>query len=96
MAGKLSRMIGGRAYMRHDGEVDVAKKDRWVLVHVPEWSRDGWKSYKLFLDDAKARKKVWHLAHKDGRITGGAFITNLMENHPDALQWATWAIKECN
>lgn len=89
------RMIGGRLYKRHEGEVEQARSGKWILVLVPEWCRDGWSSFKLFLDDPKAKKRVWHLAVKDGRVTGGAFITHLQRYHPKALTWASQKMKEC-
>ena len=88
------RMIGGRRYKRYEGEVVHATDGRWMLVLVPEWCKDGWKSYKLFYDYKPAKKRIWHLAAKNGRVTGGIFITHLKQHHPDALYWATKILQE--
>ena len=88
------RMIGGRLYKQYEQERVIAKDGRWILVLVPEWCRDGWSSFKLFYDYKPARKRVWHLAAKAGRVTGGVFIAHLERNHPDALYWAKMMIKE--
>ena len=94
MAKKLMRRIGGKMYKRYPKEEIVARNGRWILVLVPEWSRDGWDSYKLFYDHKFAKKRVWHLAHKAGRITGGVFITHLEKHYPEALIWAREEIME--
>jgi hypothetical protein len=94
MADEHGRMIGGRFYKRFELESEYARRDRWLLVLVPEWCRDGWSSFKLFYDYKPARKRIWHLAVKNGRVTGGAFITNLEKHHPEALQWAIDQLKE--
>ena len=94
MAAGPDRMIGGRRYKRYEGEVVYAIDGRWVLVMVPEWSKDGWTSFKLFYDYKPAKKRIWHLAVKDGRVTGGIFITHLERNHPDALYLAKKMMKE--
>ncbi len=93
-AGEHGRVIGGRVYKRFENEQVFATDGRWLLVLVPEWCRDGWSSFKLFYDYKPARKRVWHLAVKNGRITGGVFITHLESNHPDALKWAKQQLKE--
>jgi len=94
MADGSDRVIGGRRYKRYEGEVIHAVDGRWMLVMVPEWCRDGWTSFKLFYDFKPAKKRIWHLAVKDGRVTGGIFLTHLQRNHPDALYWATKMMKE--
>jgi hypothetical protein len=94
MAAGPDRVIGGRRYKRYEGEVIHAIDGRWMLVMVPEWSKDGWTSFKLFYDYKPAKKRIWHLAVKDGRVTGGIFITHLERNHPDALYWAKKMMKE--
>ena len=84
----LTRKVGGRLYTRHPGEEVAGRWGRWILVHVPGWSRGGYQSYKLFLDRKAERRRVWHISVRDGLPYGGVFITHLAANHPDALQWA--------
>ena len=84
----LTRKVGGRLYTRHPGEEVAGRWGRWILVHVPSWSRGGYQSYKLFLDKKSERRRLWHVSVKNGLPYGGVFIAHLAANHPDALEWA--------
>lgn len=89
----LTRRVGGRLYTRHPGEEVAGRWRRWILVHVPSWSRGGYQSYKLFLDKKSERRRLWHISVKDGVPYGGVFIAHLAANHPDALEWAVYQME---
>jgi hypothetical protein len=88
--GEAVRVIGGRAFKRLESEVDIASNGPWLLVAVPQWSRDGWVSLKLFRD-AQARKRCWYLGCKDGLMARNSDAALLAAHHPEMVAW----IVEC-
>ena len=91
---RMTRKVAGRVYKRYPGEAVVGTDRKWILVHVPEWSRGGWQSFKLFLNDRVASRRLWHLAVCGGRVSGGEFVTHLTANYPSALDWAVSKMRE--
>lgn len=52
--------IGGRALKLNADEVELAAEGDWRLVECTAYSKDGWKSLKLYLDRPEI-KNVWRL-----------------------------------
>lgn len=81
-----TRHVGGRTFKRLESEVDIASDGSWLLVAVPQWSRDGWVSLKLFRD-AQARKRCWYLGCKDGLMARNTDAALLAAHHPELVAW---------
>ena len=80
------RVIGGRAFKRLESEVDIASNGPWLLVAVPQWSREGWLSLKLFRDE-QSRKRCWYLGCKDGLMARNSDAALLAAHHPELVAW---------
>lgn len=87
MADEEVRIVGGKRYVRDAGEREVGKWQRWILVDLCV-RKEGWSNYKVFRDDPKARKRVYKLAVKDGKVCRGMDRALLAEHHPRAMSWA--------
>jgi hypothetical protein len=85
-----TRRVGGRAFKRLESEVDIACDGPWLLVAVPQWSREGWLSLKLFRN-AEARKRCWYLGVKNGLMARNTDAALLAAHHPELVAW----IVEC-
>lgn len=81
-----TRRVGGRTFKRLESEVDIASNGPWLLVAVPQWSRDGWLSLKLFRD-AQARKRCWYLGCKNGLMARNTDAALLAAHHPELVAW---------
>jgi hypothetical protein len=81
-----TRQVGGRAFKRLESEVDIASNGPWLLVAVPQWSRDGWVSLKLFRD-AQTRKRCWYLGCKNGLMARNSDAALLAAHHPEMVAW---------
>jgi len=84
--GEAVRLVGGRTFKRLESEVDLASNGPWLLVAVPQWSREGWLSLKLFRD-AEARKRCWYLGCKDGLMARNSDAALLAAHHPELVAW---------
>lgn len=81
-----TRQVGGRAFKRLESEVDIASNGPWLLVAVPQWSREGWLSLKLFRDE-QSRKRCWYLGCKDGLMARNSDAALLAAHHPELVAW---------
>lgn len=80
--------IGGRALKVNVDEVELAAEGDWRLVECTAYSKDGWKSLKLYLDRPEI-KNVWrlglygehHAKTKDGFL--------LQRFYPSMWNWVT-------
>lgn len=86
------RLIGGKRYVREDGERDVAHRGEWLVVDR-NCPMGGWSNYKVFRKHNKARKKVYKISIKDGRIAGSRDAKLLKEHHPKEFMWAVARIE---
>ncbi len=82
-----TREVGGRMFKRLESEVDIASNGPWLLVAVPQWSRDGWLSLKLFRDAQAARKRCWYLGCKNGLMARNTDAALLAAHHPELVAW---------
>lgn len=86
MADEQVRVIGGRRYVRDGGEVEVGFWQKWILVDL-NVSKEGWSNYKLFRDVVQARKRLYKISIKDGRLSKGMDHNLLEKHHPKAMSW---------
>jgi hypothetical protein len=70
----------------HDHEIEIERQGDWLLVECTKYSKDGWKSLKLFLD-RKVRKNVWRLGVKDGHMARTYDAGLLQSFYPDVFDW---------
>ena len=82
-----TRQVGGRTFKRLESEVDIASDGPWLLVAVPQWSRDGWLSLKLFRDAPQARKRCWYLGCKNGLMARNTDAALLAAHHSELVAW---------
>lgn len=83
--GEVKR-IGKRRLIVNFDEVEVASHGPWKVVECTKYSKDGWKTIKLYLD-RPARKNVWRLGFKGAhasRSHDGGLLTAF---YPDVFEW---------
>jgi len=78
--------IGGRKLKLNVDEVELAAEGDWRLVECTAYSKDGWKSLKLYLDRPEI-KNVWRLGlHGEHRAkTKDGFL--LQRFYPSMWNW---------
>lgn len=78
--------VGGRTLKLNADEVELAADGDWRLVECTAYSKDGWKSLKLYLDRPEI-KNVWRLGlHKRYRAkTKDSFL--LEQFYPQMWDW---------
>lgn len=84
--GEVGIRYGDRNYLRVEGQALISQDGHWHLVLVPEWTRDGWLSFKLYLN-RKAKKNLWHIGVKDGQAAKSRESYALSVQHPGRLDW---------
>ena len=83
----LVYVVGGRKMLRRKGDVTVAQKGEWTLVHVTDWSAHGWASMHLYRDKADAKKRLYQIGVKDGAVARNRSAKLLEEQFPEMLEW---------
>ena len=84
--GEVGIQYGGRKYLRTDGQTLIAQKDAWHLVIVPSWCKDGWLSFKLYLD-SKATKNMFQVGVSVNGPARNKSTAMLKKDHPEILEW---------
>lgn len=83
----LFYVVGKRKMVRRANDVVIARKDNWMLVHVADWSKHGWISTQLYLDDSKAPKRMYQIGVKGGAAARNVGARLLDKHHPGMLDW---------
>ena len=83
----LVYVVGGRKMLRRTGDVTVAQKGEWTLVHVTDWSAHGWVSTHLYRDNPDVQKRLYQIGVKDGVVARNRSARLLEEHFPEMLQW---------
>ena len=81
-----TRKVGYRIVMRRPDEIDIAVSGVWTLAVVTGWGREGWTTVKLFFDE-KAKKNVFYLNVKEGRLAKAYDRMVLDTHHPQMGDW---------
>ena len=84
---ELFYVVGGRKMLRRKGDVTVAQRGEWTLVHVVDWSAHGWASMHLYRDNTDAKKRLYQIGVKDGVAARNQSARLLEEHHPGVLAW---------
>lgn len=90
--GHRAEIVGGRKLVQRKDEVVIAESLTWRLVEVTGWSRDGWRSLKLYYT-RKGPKNVWMLGWK-GRLGRCKDSALLFEHHPKIAAWVIETMRE--
>jgi hypothetical protein len=80
------KVVGGRRLVVHDDEVEIGAHGNWRLVECPAYSKDGWKSLKLYLDEI-APKNVWRIGVRKGKMSRCYDAGLLMAHSPSLADW---------
>jgi hypothetical protein len=78
--------VGGATLKVHAHEVTIRQAGDWRLVECTAYSKDGWKSLKLYLD-RPAKKNVWRLGVKGEYMAGTSDSVLLVEFYPEMREW---------
>jgi len=78
--------VGGATLKVHAHEVTIRQAGDWRLVECTAYSKDGWKSLKLYLD-RPAKKNVWRFGVKGEYMAGTSDSALLVEFYPKMREW---------
>jgi hypothetical protein len=85
-------LVGGNAYKKTPGQVEIANSGEWILVRSTQSLCGRWQNYKLYRDRKSAPKKVFYLSFDR--------VSNEMQNSHDAVVllehydgMADWVVK---
>jgi hypothetical protein len=78
--------VGGSLLKVHSYEVTIRQAGDWRLVECTKYSKDGWKSLKLYLD-RPAKKNVWRVGVKGTYMAGTSDSALLVEFYPAMRDW---------
>lgn len=84
--GEIGVRYGEKNFLVTPGQGLVAQDGPWHLVVVPDWERDGWHNFKLYLDE-KAPKNLFNLSINGQGVYGRRDAQILEEYFPGRLGW---------
>lgn len=84
--GEIGHQYGGKNFLITPGQMLVQQDGPWHLVVVPDWQREGWHNFKLYLD-AKAPKNLFNLSINGQGVFRRRDALLLEEYHPGRLDW---------
>ena len=78
--------VGRKMRSINRDEIEIGRHGDWRLVECADYSRDGWRSLKLYLD-RKAKKNVWRLGVNDKHM-GRSYDAGLLHAYyPGIREW---------
>jgi len=78
--------VGKRKLIVNRDEVEIASHGPWTIVECTAYSKDGWRSIKVYLD-RPARKNVWRLGFKGAHSSRSHDAGIFTAYHPDVFEW---------
>ena len=91
-ASDKTRVLGRRVVLWRPDEVDVARRDHWLVVHCTTLGRDGYQTVKL-LNTKRAKKNVYYLNWRDGKLVNQRDAGVLFKYQPEIY---AWVVEELN
>ena len=78
--------VGKRKLIVNRDEVEIASHGPWKVVECTAYSKDGWRSIKVYLN-RPARKNVWRLGFKGAHSSRSHDAGIFTAYHPDVFEW---------
>jgi hypothetical protein len=82
----MIKRIGKKKLIVNRDEVEIASHGPWKVVECTAYSKNGWKSIKVYLN-RPARKNVWRLGFKGSHSSRSHDAGIFTAYHPDVFEW---------
>jgi hypothetical protein len=79
-----ARVVGGKVFVRREDEVTIGEFGDWIVVNVPGWGKDGWRSLKIFRN-VKGPKNLWQIGVKEGSHARNRAAKLLEQYYPGVI-----------